>query len=149
MTRLSRTKDRAAEIFADGRDVVAERAVGARDTVVDASHRSVEKMSDRPLLTLAGGVVGGIVVGIVIGAMLPKSRFETRAFGDTSRRLTASARDMVSNARDAGGERLGDLDFDIDRIADGVRDLLGRALDAAKDVADSASDTISSVRDKR
>jgi hypothetical protein len=130
--RVSGLADRAKDAVAGTADQVRDAATDASDRARrmrhDASDRghaaadSVRDMADRGRRSMLDAldreplVLGaiGVAVGAALGAMLPGTRFENEAFGNTREALMRDAEEAV------------------DRAAESARKVGGEALEAAK-----------------
>ncbi len=104
----------------------------ARERAIDAYDRARERTGDSiegsPLLALGGG----LALGALIAALLPKSRVEDRLLGDVGGRITGGARDAFDAAKEAGREKLSELNITRDAGANAVQSLVDGITEAAK-----------------
>lgn len=117
----------------------------ARERAVDAYDRARERAGDSiegsPLLALGGG----LALGALVAALLPKSRVEDRLLGDVGGRITGGARDAFDAAKEAGREKLSELNITRDAGANAVQSLVDGITEAAKTSGQAA---VSAVRSK-
>ena len=117
----------------------------ARERAVDAYDRARERAGDSiegsPLLALGGG----LALGALVAALLPKSRVEDRLLGDVGGRITGGARDAFDAAKEAGREKLSELNITRDAGASAVQSLVDGITEAAKTSGQAA---VSAVRSK-
>jgi len=103
-----------------------------RERAIEAYDRARERASDRiegsPLLALGGG----LALGALIAALLPKSRVEDRLLGDVGGRITGGAKDAFDAAKEAGREKLSELNITRDAGANAVQALVDGITEAAK-----------------
>ena len=83
----------------------------ARERAIDAyestRERAREGVDGSPLLALGGG----LALGALIAALLPKTRTEDRLLGQVGGRITDSARNAADAAKEAGREKLAELNI--------------------------------------
>ena len=115
-----------------------ERAIEAYDS---ARERTREGVDGSPLLALGGG----LALGALIAALLPKSRAEERLLGDVGGRITGGAKDAFDAAKDAGREKLAELNITRDAGKGAVQSLVDGIAEAAKSSGQAA---VSAVRNK-
>ena len=117
----------------------------ARERAVDAYDRARERAGDSiegsPLLALGGG----LALGALVAALLPKSRVEDRLLGDVGGRITGGARDAFDAAKEAGREKLSELNISRDAGANAVQSLVDGITEAAKTSGQAA---VGAVRNK-
>jgi hypothetical protein len=103
-----------------------------RERAIDAYDRARKRAGDRiegsPLLALGGG----LALGALIAALLPKTRTEERLLGDVGGRITGGARDAFDAAKEAGREKLSELNITRDAGANAVQALVDGITEAAK-----------------
>ena len=102
-----------------------ERAIDAYDS---ARERARDGVDGSPLLALGGG----LALGALIGALLPKTRAEDRLLGDVGERITGGARDAYDAAREAGREKLAELNITRDAGRGAVQSLVDGIGEAAR-----------------
>lgn len=83
----------------------------ARERAIDAyestRERAREGVDGSPLLALGGG----LALGALIAALLPKTRTEDRLLGQVGGRITDTARNAADAAKEAGREKLAELNI--------------------------------------
>lgn len=102
-----------------------ERAIDAYD---GARERALERVDGSPLLALGGG----LALGALIGALLPKTRTEDRLLGPVGGRITDTARTAAGAAKDAGREKLAELNITRDAGKGAVQSLVDGLTEAAR-----------------
>lgn len=102
-----------------------ERAIEAYD---NARERTRERVDGSPLLALGGG----LALGALIAALLPKTRAEDRLLGDVGGRITGGARDAFGAAKEAGREKLTELNITRDAGRGAVQSLVDGITEAAR-----------------
>src|SRR4030095_6722661 len=102
-----------------------ERAIDAYDS---ARERARDQVDGSPLLALGGG----LALGALVGARLPTTRGEPRVMGRAGSRITTSARDAFDAARDAGREKLTELNITSEAGKGAVQSLVDGITEAAR-----------------
>lgn len=110
----------------------------ARDGVARAGRTANEKISDAPLVALAGG----LAAGALIAALLPKTRKEEELLRPVGNRIRESARLAAQAARDAGTSRLDELGLTREAGEETLKKLFDGASDAAKTSAKAAAQAV-------
>ena len=114
-----------------------ERAIDAYDS---ARERAREQVGGSPLLALGGG----LALGALVAALLPRTRAEERMMGKVGSRITTSARDAYDAAKDAGREKLTELNITKDAGAGAVQSLIDGLGEAARSSGQAAVDAVRS-----
>ena len=114
-----------------------ERAIDAYDS---ARERARDQLGGSPLLALGGG----LALGALVAALLPRSRAEERLMGKVGSRITTSARDAFDAAKEAGRERLTELNITKDAGASAVQSLIDGLGEAARSSGQAAVDAVRS-----
>jgi len=112
-----------------------ERAIDAYDS---AREQAIEKVGGSPLLALGGG----LALGALVAALLPKTKAEERMMGKVGSRITTSARDAYDAAKDAGREKLAELNITRDAGAGAVQSLIDGIGEAARSSGQAAADAV-------
>jgi hypothetical protein len=110
-----------------------QRAIEAYESARD---RTVNTLSEAPLIALAGG----LAAGALIAALLPRTDAEARLVRPGARRVKDTARAAYRAARDTGSERLDELGLNREKGEETIRSLLQGVTDAAKASANAALD---------
>lgn len=104
----------------------------ARERAIDAYDRARERAGDQietaPLLALGGG----LAIGAVLAAILPRTQAEERLLGPTGRRITDTARSAAGAAKEAGREKLAELNITRDAGKGAVQSLVDGIAEAAR-----------------
>ncbi len=116
-----------------------ERAVEAYDA---ARERALDSVEGSPFLALGGG----LALGALLAAILPRSRAEERLLGDVGGRITDGARNALDAARDAGREKLAELNITREAGKGAVQSLVDGITEAAKTSGKAALDAARSVK---
>jgi hypothetical protein len=115
-----------------------ERAIDAYDS---ARERTRDNIDGSPLLALGGGMA----LGALIAAFLPKTQTEEKLIGPLGGRISDGARAAASAAKEAGREKLSDLNITRDAGKGAVKSLLDGLSEAARTSGQAA---IGAVRNK-
>lgn len=122
-----------------------ERAIDAYDSARErasvAGSSARESLGNTPLLTLGGG----LALGAVVAALLPKTSVEDRFLGKVGGRITEGAKVAADAAREAGREKLSELNITRDAGASAVQSLVDGLREAAKTSGEAA---LGAVRNK-
>ena len=102
-----------------------ERAVDAYDS---ARERALDRVEGSPLLALGGG----LAFGALLAALLPKTKTEERLIGPVGGRITDAARSAADAAKEAGREKLGELNITRDAGRGAVQSLVDGITEAAR-----------------
>ena len=112
-----------------------ERAIDAYE---NAREQAREQVGGSPLLALGGG----LALGALAAALLPRTRAEQRMMGKVGSRITTGARDAFDAAKEAGRERLTELNITKDAGAGAVQSLLDGLGEAARSSGQAAVDAV-------
>ena len=115
-----------------------ERAIEAYDNARD---RALDRVDGSPLLALGGG----LALGALVAALLPRTRAEERLLGDVGGRITGGARSAFDAAKDAGREKLAELNITREAGKGAVQSLIDGVTEAAKSSGQAA---VGAVRNK-
>jgi hypothetical protein len=118
-----------------------ERAIDAYDSARERASDVTARAGDVPLLALAGG----LALGAILGALLPRTRTEERLLGKVGGRITDSARAAAVAAKEAGREKLSELNITRDAGASAVQSLVDGLGEAARTSGQAA---LNAVRNK-
>ena len=122
-----------------------ERAISAYDDAraraSEAGERARQGVGEAPLLALGGG----LALGALIGALLPRTRTEVRLLGDVGGRITGAARDATTAAKQAGREKLAELNITGEAGKSAVQNLIDGITEAARTSSEAA---VGAVRNK-
>ena len=102
-----------------------ERAVDAYD---GARERALDGIEGSPLLALGGG----LALGAILAAILPRTRTEERLLGEVGGRVTGSAREALGAAKEAGREKLAELNITREAGKGAVQSLVDGITEAAR-----------------
>jgi len=119
-----------------------ERAIDAYDSARErasvARSSARENFGKAPLLTLSGG----LALGAVLAALLPKTRVEDNVLGKVGGKITDGARVAADAAKEAGREKLSELNITRDAGASAVQSLIQGLTDAARVSGQAALGTV-------
>jgi hypothetical protein len=115
-----------------------ERAIEAYD---NARERARDQVDGSPLLALGGG----LALGALIAAVLPRTQAEDRMLGSVGGRITGGARDAFDAAKEAGREKLAELNITQEAGKGAVQSLVDGIAEAAKSSGQAA---LGAVRNK-
>lgn len=122
-----------------------ERAVAAydsaRERAAEAGERARKGLGEAPILALGGG----LALGALIAALLPKTKTEERLLGGVGGRLTDAARDATAAAKEAGREKLSELNITREAGKGAVQNLIDGFTEAARSSGQAA---VGAVRNK-
>src|SRR5687768_11750075 len=108
-----------------------ERAIDAYETTRE---RTRERVDGSPLLALGGG----LAFGALLAALLPRTRTEDRLLGDVGGRITDTARTAADAAREAGREKLAELNITREAGKGAVQSLVDGITEAARTSSQAA-----------
>lgn len=131
-------RDKAQDAYDQSRERAVEAYDAAREKAAEAKAKARDGIDTNPLLALGGG----LAIGALIAALLPKTKAEDKLLGDTGRRITDTARDAASAAKEAGREKLAELNITKDAGANAVQSLLDGFRDAARSSGQAALGTV-------
>ncbi len=121
-------RDRANEAYEGARERAIEAYEDARERAAAARDRAGKSIGDAPLLALGGG----LALGALIAAVLPKTRAEEKLLGPVGGRITDTARTAAEAAREAGREKLAELNITKDAGKGAVQSLIDGLGEAAR-----------------
>ena len=110
-----------------------ERAIEAYESTRD---RAREGVDGSPLLALGGG----LALGALIAALLPKTRTEDRLLGSVGGRITDTARTAADAAKEAGREKLAELNITREAGKGAMQSLIEGIGEAARTSGKAAVD---------
>jgi len=120
-------RDRAGDAY----DSARTRAVGAYDSAREraaaATTRASDGIDEAPLIALAGG----LAVGVLLAALLPRTEREDKLLGPIGGRITGSARNAVDAAKEAGRDKLNELNLTREAGSSTLQSLVKTVSDAA------------------
>ena len=130
-------RDRAGDAYDSARERAIEAYDGARERALAVTTRT----NEMPLLALAGG----LALGVLIGALLPRTRTEEKLLGPVGGRINDKARAAADAAKEAGREKLAELNITRDAGTTAVQTLIDGIGEAARISGEAA---LGAVRSK-
>jgi ElaB/YqjD/DUF883 family membrane-anchored ribosome-binding protein len=127
--RLSGVKQSASEAYETARERTRAALTTTRESVRGAGQRTANGIDSNPV----AAVIGGLAIGAVVGALLPRSQKEQALLGSTGRRITDSARQALSAARDAGRKELDEIGISRDGVKRRLEEFTDRAAGAVRE----------------
>lgn len=132
-------RERAGEAYDGAREKAIEAYDSARERASAAREKAGKGIGEAPLLALGGG----LALGALIAAVLPKTRTEDKLLGNVGGRITDTARTAADAAKEAGREKLAELNITreagkgamqslIDGIGEAARTSSKAAIEAAR-----------------
>jgi len=114
-----------------GTSNVRERAIdaydSAREKAAAATAKAGDQIEEAPLIAL----IGGLAAGALIAALLPRSERETRLLAPVGERITGGARSAIDAAKDAGRDKLNELNLTRDAGTSALEKIIRGVSDAA------------------
>lgn len=138
LEKMSESKERAAALLGDGKAKAAEGVAATKKMAKTAANKSEETITKSPLAFVAGG----LALGVLLGALLPKSKTETKYVGGAGKKINDTAKKAYGAAKEAGQEQIDNLGLSKKSVQDQIKDILGKAVEAAKSAAEAASDAV-------
>ena len=121
-------RDRASEAYDGARERAIEAYEATRGRAADAGAKAREGVGQAPFLALGGG----LALGALLAAILPKTRTEDKLLGRYGEKITDGARAAAEAAREAGREKLTELNITRDAGPNAVQSLFKGLGDAAR-----------------
>jgi ElaB/YqjD/DUF883 family membrane-anchored ribosome-binding protein len=120
-------RDRAGDIYDSARTTAVDAYDSAREKAAEVRERASDGIDEAPLIALAGG----LAVGVLLAALLPRTAQEDKLLGPIGGRITGSARDAVEAAKEAGREKLNELNLTRDAGSSALQTIIKGVSDAA------------------
>ncbi|WP_430414250.1 hypothetical protein [Parasphingorhabdus sp.] len=143
--KMSESKARAAALLGEGREIAADKMAVTKDVAKKAVAKSEETITNSPLAIVAGGAA----LGVIIGALLPKSKAEKKIVGGAGRKINETAKTAYLAAKDASKDQINEMGLTNDNLRDQLKDLFGKAIDAAKTAMVAAQDAVKTENQDR
>lgn len=118
---------RAGDVYDTARTSAIDAYDAARDKAAAAKAKAGDGIDEAPLIALAGG----LAVGVLLAALLPRTEREDKLLGPIGERITGSARDAVDAAKEAGREKLAELNLTRDAGSSALEKIIRGVSDAA------------------
>ena len=117
----------AGDAYDTARTSAVDAYDAARDKAAAAAAKAGDGIDEAPLIALAGG----LAVGVLLAALLPRTEREDKLLGPIGERITGSARDAVDAAKEAGREKLAELNLTRDAGSSALEQIIRGVSDAA------------------
>jgi ElaB/YqjD/DUF883 family membrane-anchored ribosome-binding protein len=122
-------RERVGETYGSARERAVDAYDSARERASQASAKAGDQIDEAPLIALAGG----LAVGALLAALLPRTRREDELLGGVGGKITGSARAAVDAAKDAGREKLNELNLTRDAGTSALQTIIKGVSEAATD----------------
>jgi len=120
-------RDRAGDVYDSARTRAVDAYDSARERAAAATTRASDGIDEAPLIALAGG----LAVGVLLAALLPRTEREDKLLGPIGGRITGSARSAVDAAKEAGRDKLNELNLTREAGSSTLQSLVKTVSDAA------------------
>ncbi len=120
-------RDRAGDAYDSARTAAVDAYDSARETASAASARASDGIDEAPLVALAGG----LAVGVLLAALLPRTEREDELLGPIGGRITGRAKDAIEAAKEAGRDKLNELNLTPQAGSSAIQTLIRGVSDAA------------------
>lgn len=134
-------RDRAEDAYEGARERAIEAYDSARERASEAGAKAKDGISEAPLLALGGG----LALGALLAALLPRTKAEDKLLGPVGERITGGAKAAADAAKEAGREKLAELNITRDAGTSAVQSLIQGIGEAARSSGQAA---IGAVRNK-
>lgn len=131
-------RDRAGEAYDGARERAIEAYEASRERASAAKARAKKGVGDSPFAALGGG----LAIGALLAALLPRTKTESKLLGGVGGRITGGARDAIDAAKEAGREKLAELNITKDAGTSAVQSLIDGIGQAAKTSSQAALDAV-------
>ena len=119
--------DRSGDIYDSARTRAVEAYDTARERASEVKAKAGDQIDEAPLIALAGG----LAAGALLAALLPRTQAEDKLLGPTGERITGRAKAAVDAAKEAGRDKLNELNLTRDAGASAVQTILKGVSEAA------------------
>ena len=120
-------RDRAGDVYDSARTAAVDAYDTARDKAALAKERTSDGIDEAPLIALAGG----LAVGVLLAAVLPRTAKENELLGPIGERITGSAKSAVEAAKEAGRDKMSELNLTRDAGTSALEKIIRGVSDAA------------------
>ena len=120
-------RDRAGDVYDSARTRAVDALEIAREKAAAATSRANDGIDEAPLVALAGG----LAVGVLLAALLPRTAQEDKLLGPIGGRITGGARNAVAAAKEAGRDKLSELNLTREAGSSNLQTLIKSVTDAA------------------
>ena len=120
-------RDRAGDAYDSARTAAVDAYDAARDRAALAGKKTSDGIDEAPLIALAGG----LAVGVLLAALLPRTEREDKLLGPIGERITGGAKNAVDAAKEAGRDKLNDLNLTRDAGTSALEKIIKGVSEAA------------------
>ncbi len=120
-------RDRAGDVYDSARAAAVDAYDSAREKAASATAKAGDGIDEAPLVALAGG----LAVGVLLAALLPRTAREDKLLGPIGERITGGAKNAVDAAKEAGRDKLNELNLTRDAGASTLQTLIKSVSEAA------------------
>ena len=120
-------RDRAGDVYDSARTAAVDAYDSAREKASEAKAVAGDGIEEAPLIALAGG----LAVGVLLAALLPRTAQEDKLLGPIGGRITGSARNAVEAAKEAGRDKMNELNLTTDAGSSALQTLIKGVSEAA------------------
>lgn len=122
-------RDRAGDAYDSARTAAVDAYDSARDRAAAVTAKAGDGIDEAPLVALAGG----LAVGVLLAALLPRTGREDKLLGPIGGKITGSARNAVEAVKEAGRDKMNELNLTRDAGTSALQTLIKGVSDAALD----------------
>jgi ElaB/YqjD/DUF883 family membrane-anchored ribosome-binding protein len=120
-------RNRAGDAYDTARTTAVDAYDSAREKASEAAAIAGDGIEEAPLIALAGG----LAVGVLLAALLPRTAQEDKLLGPIGEKITGSARNAVLAAKEAGRDKLAELNITRDAGSSALETIIKGVSDAA------------------
>ena len=120
-------RDRAGDAYDSARTAAVDAYDAARGKAAQARVRTSDGIDEAPLVALAGG----LAVGVLLAALLPRTAQEDKLLGPIGGRITGGARNAVEAAKEAGRDKMNELNLTRDAGSSALEKIIQGVSEAA------------------
>ena len=120
-------RDRAGDAYDSARTAAIDAYDTARDKAALAGKKTGDGIDEAPLIALAGG----LAVGVLLAALLPRTDREDKLLGPIGEKITGGAKNAVDAAKEAGREKMAELNLTRDAGSSALEKIIKGVSDAA------------------
>ena len=117
----------AGDAYGSARTAAVDAYDGARDAAAMAGKKTGDGIDQAPLIALAGG----LAVGVLLAALLPRTDSEDKLLGPIGEKITGGARNAVEAAKEAGRDKMNELNLTRDAGSSALEKIIKGVSDAA------------------
>lgn len=120
-------RDRVGETYGSAREAAVDAYDSARERAAQVGARAGDQIDEAPLIALAAG----LAAGALLAGLLPRTEREDKLLGPVGGKITDSAKKAVDAAKDAGREKLNELNLTRDAGASALQTIVKGVAEAA------------------